>query len=135
MTDPEISYDLHDSVIVAVSTGPEQEVSFVIDLYPIFYPDKPRIVLRFDGILNYEKVRNYVKQIEAEADDDIGCGIHCFQYDSKKKSKAGDYWFFLETAWLGPVRIHCSQMTIKGVQHSSCEPPDAPEPERPGRQR
>jgi len=123
MSKPEIEYDLHDSAIVAVSTGPRREVAFTIDLYPIFYPHRPRVRLRFGGIANYDAVRRYVSQIKAEADDEyIGCRIDCFQYDTKKESRDNDYWFFLQTDWCGPVRIHCSNMSITELQNESCEP-------------
>jgi len=135
MTKPEITHELHDSAIASVSTGPGQEASFLVDLYPVFYPDRPQIVLRFGGILNYEKVQQYVRRMETEADDDyIGCRIDCFQYDTKKPSKTNDYWFFLETDWCGPVRIHCSEMTITQVHYGSCKPMDTPEAETPDRQ-
>ena len=88
MTKPEVEYELHHSTIVAVSTGPRREVSVTIDLYPIFYPNKPRVRLRFGGIENFEAVQRYVDKIRQEADDDyIGCRIDAFHYDTKKESK------------------------------------------------
>lgn len=117
MSLPEITYQLHDSSIVAVASGPRQEVAFVIDLYPIFYPTKPRIVLRFGGILNFESVQRFVANVEADADDSkyIGCRIESFQYDTKRDSKSDDYWFFLEVAGSNSMRIHCSKMTMLEV--------------------
>ena len=117
---PAIIYDLHDSVIVAVSTGPRREVTFVVDLSPIFYPDKPRILLRFGGIVNYENVCAYVKAIATEAEHAyLGCRIDTFQYDLKKVSRAHGYWFLLETDWGGPLRIHCAKMAMN--QRDNCD--------------
>ena len=123
MTQPKVEYDLHDSTIVSVSSGPRREVSVTIDLYPIFYPDKQRIQLRFGGIDNFNTVQLYIDKIRQEADDDdyIGCRIDAFHYDTKKESKSGDYWFFFQTDWCGPVRIHCSKMSMTVLQGSSCE--------------
>lgn len=122
---PEIIYDLHDSVIVSVSTGPHHEVALVIDLYPIFYPDKPRIILRFGDIFNYEKVRKYFDRIVAEADKDeeyyIGCRIDSFQFDTQKTSRVNNCWFFIETAWCGKLRIHCSKMTMNQIENCGVE--------------
>lgn len=113
MPKPDIAYQLHDSVIVSVSTGPRREAALVIDLYPIFYPDKLRIELRLAGIRNYEKVQSYLQQIQKDADSEyIGCRIDSFSYDAKKESKDSDCWFFLETSWNGPMQIHCSKMTM-----------------------
>lgn len=118
MTNPEVEYELHDSTIVSVSSGPRHEVSVTIDLYPIFYPNKPRIQLRFGGIENFATVQRYVESIRQEADDDEynGCRIDAFHYDTKKESKAGDYWFYFQTDWCGPVRIHCSKMSMMELQ-------------------
>ena len=122
MPKPDIAYQLHDSVIASVSTGPRREAALVIDLYPIFYPDKPRIELRFSGILNHEKVQSYVQKIEKDADGEyIGCRIDSFSYDVKKESKDSDYWFFLETSWNGPMWIHCSKMTMTKLSNPDNE--------------
>lgn len=130
MTNPEVEYDLHDSSIVSVSSGPRREVSVAIDLYPIFYPDKQRIQLRFGGIENFDTVRRYVDAIRQKADDRdyIGCRIDAFHYDTKRESKAGGYWFYFKTDWGGPVRIHCAKMSITELHSRSCEQSHAPEP-------
>ena len=129
MTKPEVEYELHDSTIVAVSTGPRREVSVTIDLYPIFYPNKPRVRLRFGGIENFEAVQRYVDKIRQEADDEyIGCRIDAFHYDTKKESKFRDYWFFFQTDWCGPVRIHCSKMSMTELRSASCEQSGEREP-------
>lgn len=114
MTKSDIAYNFHDSTIVSVSIGPEREVTFVIELYPIAYPDKPQVILRFSGIFNYEVVEAYIRQIKVEGDEDyIGCRIDGLQYDTKKQSTDKDKWFFLETDWCGPLPIHCAEMTIE----------------------
>jgi hypothetical protein len=129
MTKPEVQYDLHDSTIVGVSTGPQREVVVTIDLYPIFYLNKPRVRLRFGGIENFDAVQRYMDSIRQEADDEyIGCRIDAFHYDTKKESRSGDYWFFFQTAWCGPVRIHCSHMSMTELQSPSCEQSHPPEP-------
>jgi len=114
MTKPPIPFELHDATIVAVSTGPRREVALTIDMYPIVYPNKPRIQLRFGGIVNYEAVQQYMEKLQSERSDDdyLGCRIGGFQYDTKQESNAGDYWFFLETDWYGPLRIHCTNMSM-----------------------
>jgi hypothetical protein len=113
MTKPDIEYELHDSTIVAVSTGPRREVSVTIDLYPIFYANKPRVQLRFGGIENFDAVQRYIDKLH---------------YDTEKESKSGDYWFFFQTDWCGPIRIHCSSMSVTELQSPCCEPSHAPEP-------
>lgn len=129
MTKPDIEYELHDSTIVAVSTGPRREVSVTIDLYPVFYANKPRVQLRFGGIENFDTVHRYVNKLRQESNDDyIGCRIDAFHYDTKKESKSQDYWFFFQTDWCGPLRIHCSSMSMTELQSPCCEPSHAPEP-------
>lgn len=121
MNKPEVKYELHDSTIVAASTGRSREVVITIDLYSIFYPNKPRIQLRFDDIKNLDTVQRYMDKIQQEADDEyIGCRINAFHYDTKKESRSGDYWFFFDTDWCGPVRIHCSNMSMTELQNPSC---------------
>jgi hypothetical protein len=70
-----------------------------------------------------------VEAIWQEADDDdyIGCRIDAFRYDMKKEAKAGDYWFYLETDWCGPVQIHCSKMSMTVLHSGNCEQSHAPE--------
>ena len=114
---PEIVYNLHDSSIVSISTGPRKEASIIIDLYSIYYPEKPRIVLRFGGVFNFDKIKTYFEDIIAEADDEyIGCRIDDFQYDTRKESKENDLWLFLETDWSGPIRIHCSKISMTVIE-------------------
>ncbi|RME44853.1 MAG: hypothetical protein D6795_17335, partial [Deltaproteobacteria bacterium] len=109
MTKPEIKYTLHDSTLVAVSTGPRREVVFTIDLYPIFYPTRPRIRLRFGGIKNFDTVKRYVDEIRERH---VGNGIDNFYM----KKKSDGYWFFLDIDWFGLLRIHCSRMTMIEVE-------------------
>ena len=120
MDKPEVAYELHDSTIVAVSIGPRREAMFTIDLYPIYYSNKPRVRLRFGGIDNLDEVMQYVDEIRQEAGAVyIGCRIDAFHYDIKKESKIGDYWFLLQTDWCGPLRIHCSSMSMIELESPS----------------
>jgi hypothetical protein len=96
---------------------PRKEASIIIDLYSIFYPENPRIVLRFGGVFNFNKLETYLVELLAEAADEyIGCRIDAFQYDTKKVSKEDDLWFFFETDWRGPIRVHCSKMSMTVVE-------------------
>ena len=107
---------LADTAILARAVFRSMRVSF-INLFrkpvTVHYPNKPRVCLRFGGIENFDTVKHYVDTIQEEADDDyIGCRIDSFHYDTKKESRAGNYWFFLETSGSGAVRIHCSNMSL-----------------------
>lgn len=114
---PTVKYELHDSTIVSILSEPVRTLCFVIDLYPIFYRAEPRIELRFEGVQNFEAVQKYAETIREAADDDyLGCRIDAFHYDTKRESKAGSCRFCLWTDWCGPLRIHCSSMSMIEMQ-------------------
>ncbi len=109
-----LEYDYHDASLVSLSCGPRREATFVFDLYPIFYPDKRTISLRFGGILNNDSVAKYVANVTADAADDPDAYLaRCddIQLDAKKPSKDGDIYVFLELDHFGPLRIHCQHLS------------------------
>ena len=118
---PDIPFDFHDSTIVSISIGPGREVAFSIDLYPIFYPPKPRVTVHCNGIKNYEVIERYAKRIIDEADDQyIGCRINVINYDTKRVSRKNDYWIFLDTEWLVIMVPH--GQSVSTIQEWKCLP-------------
>ena len=60
-----LKYNYHDAVIEKVEIT-ETVLSFYIDLYPVFYPARPKIKLQFDITNNYDGCINWVEKLIAE---------------------------------------------------------------------
>ena len=113
-----LKYEYHDANLVSASFGPRREASFVFDLYPIFYRDKPTVALRFGGIFNDQSVAAFVAAINADPkDDDDAYHARCniVQLDAKKPSKGGDVYVFLDLDHCGQIRIHCQHVSETAV--------------------
>ena len=84
---PELTFSFHDAVIASGHVGPRREVVLRIDMYPILYPERPTVELRFGGIFNFDTTSRFFRSILEESDDDYcGCRIDLLQYDTKKSS-------------------------------------------------
>lgn len=112
-----LQYNYHDACLVELSYGPRREASFVFDLYPIFYPDRPRIVLRFGGIFNHDSVARYVASIRDDTrDPDAYLGrCNIVQFDTIKRSSADNIYVFLDLEHYGHICIHS-----RNVSESKC---------------
>ena len=108
-----LEYEYHDANLVSVSYSPRHEASLVFDLYPIFYADKPTVTLRFGGIFNHESTAKFVASVNDDAHDPDCYLTRCnvIQIDTKKPSKDGDIFVFVDLDHYGQIRIHCQNLS------------------------
>ncbi len=108
-----LAFDFHDAVITHVPHASPQLLSMYVELYPIMYPDKPRVELAFGHLFNPIKVIKLVNALQDEAEEDwIGCRIDAFHYDTKKAATENNLWFFLAVDGFDGIRIHCREFQI-----------------------
>ena len=115
MSVPDLKYEFHDSNIASVQIGPRREATLVIDLYPIFYPDRTTVRVRFGGIFNFEKVKACLDAVEREKDDPDAylARIESLQFDTKKRSSSDDLYLYLKLDFQDGFRIHCQHLSIE----------------------
>lgn len=113
--DTELNYDFHDAnLLYAVTNADERSVILSFDLYPLFYRDNPRVRIALRELFNFGKVSRYFDRVKAESDDEqISSRCNCFQFDSKKNSKAGDLYLFLDLEAFAQIRIHCKELKLE----------------------
>jgi hypothetical protein len=113
-----LQYEYHDAELLDVSIGPRHETTLTFDLYPIFYPDKPRVAVHLGGIFNFDSVTRYVGVIRQDSIDADSYKARCdtFQMDEKRPSKENDMHVFLELSPYGSIRIHCRHVSETRIQ-------------------
>lgn len=110
---PDLRWNFHDANLESVRLGPRREVTLRIVLYSIFYPGAPRVEVRFGGIFDSETVHKYFERIQIQGGDEPDSYLARFDalhYDSKKASKPGDLYFFLQLDHYGALKIHCGSL-------------------------
>jgi translation elongation factor P/translation initiation factor 5A len=82
-------------------------------MYPIFYAQKPSVALRFGGIFNHESTARFVSSINDDTHDPDSYLDRCniIQLDTRKLSKDGDIYVFLDLAYYRKIRIHCQHLS------------------------
>ena len=117
---PDIEYAFHDAVIGKIDFVEPDRVRMLVDLYPIFYPDRPEVSVEFLGIRNSQKVRQYVESLHADDEDDgdnyLGCRINTMGYDTLRRSTRNSLFVYFETDWWGGVRISCTNLVVAQTQ-------------------
>lgn len=109
-----LSYQYHDALLEQVEFGPGQGVALSFALYPVFYPDAPRVAVRLGGIFNFSAFQRYLAPIcTQEADsDDLALGVcETFQVDTKQPSAEKSCYLFIRIQHFGHFRIHCERVT------------------------
>ena len=116
MAVPEIKFNLHDAVIIDVSFDEKGRLEADIELYEIFYPEKPVVKLIISGIYNTKKVESLVQSMKAEPCEEnwLGYRINAFHYDEKKPSTAENIYLYLDVEHNKPLRIHCKKVNFRG---------------------
>lgn len=112
---PEISYNLHDSTIINTIFDEKGRLEVDIELYEIFYPDKPIVKLIFSGIFNLEKVEALAQAMLNDPceDDWLGYRINAFHYDEKCQSTNENLYLYFDVEHNKPVKIHCKKITFR----------------------
>jgi hypothetical protein len=110
----EILYNLHDSTIISAAIGPRREMHLGISLYTVYYPNGGEVGLRFGGIKNFHRCCRFVDDLNniLLADQGISWRIDAFRADSKRLSKPGDLFFYLEVDHLGDLSINCTNPSV-----------------------
>lgn len=112
MSHPKLEYRFHDSCLRDILIGPRREVTLTIDLYPIDYPEKPTVRVRFGGIFDFEKVEAFFSNLyEAEQNGYLD-RIDALDYVPEKRSRDGDLHLFVRFDRAGSLRIHCRHLSI-----------------------
>lgn len=111
---PEIEYNLHDSTIIAASYDVKGRLELDIQLYEIFYPNKPVVKLIVSGIFNLEKANGLVQAMVSDPfeDDWLGYRVNAFHYDQKRESTKENLYLFLDVEHNKPVNIHCKKINF-----------------------
>ncbi|MHC4236216.1 MAG: hypothetical protein ACYSUQ_13955, partial [Planctomycetota bacterium] len=72
-------------------------------------------------ILNHESFLKFLNKLDREFRDDdfeqdgYGCGIDALHLDTKKVSKPGDLYLFMELGDLDWFRVHCKDVRFEEV--------------------
>ncbi|QPB83522.1 hypothetical protein CWC22_011190 [Pseudoalteromonas rubra] len=116
----DIKFNLHDSIIVDISFDERGRLEAVVQLYEIFYVEKPTVKLILSGIFNSSNVRDLVSDINAAREDGwLGYRINRFQYDSKEACSTGNLHFYLDIDHFWPVTIHCKKINFLEVARNT----------------
>lgn len=109
----DLVYKYHDACLLEISLGPRQEATLTFDLYPIFYPEKPRIAVRLGGIFDFDAVTKYFHNIQNEPCEPDSYLVRCdaFQMEEGKVSKENDLHLLLEVEIFGKICIHCKNVS------------------------
>ena len=109
-----MEYNFHDSVIVSASYNVKGRLELDIQLYEIFYPEKPMLKLIFSGIFNKKAIQSFYNVlVEDKVENDwIGYRIDGLEYDDKKISSKEDTHLYLEVDNFNPLKIHCKKLNI-----------------------
>ena len=120
-----LKYQYHDAMLESVELGSDQQVTLIISLYPIFYPEKTRVSVRLNEIFNFTSFSKYLSPICAEKYEDptdpfLGT-CESLQIDSKFPSSEGSLYFFIKISGFGSFRPHCKGMseTLLAPQNES----------------
>ena len=114
MAIPEIEFNLHDAVIINACFNEKGRLEADIELYEIFYPEKPVVKLVISGIYNLQKVELLVQDMKADPceEDWLGYRINAFHYDEKKQSTQENMYLYFDVEHNKPVKIHCKKVNF-----------------------
>lgn len=115
---PELEYDYHDSICGLCKMIDEKSIQLQFDLYPVFYPEKPVVIMNLYGIINIESAQKYFSskfqdEEQLNSDNYTYFGrVDSIQYDSKMKSKPGDLFILFDIDPYGHFAVHCKAIEI-----------------------
>lgn len=109
-------YNFHDALLEDFQVGPRQEVTLRIALYPIFYPGRPVVSVRFGAIFNYEAVEAYFRKIDKPEPEEGLTRIDALHYDTNRQSTQDRLYFYLQLDWEGPLNIHCGKFSVSDTK-------------------
>lgn len=124
-----IRYQYHDAELLDISLGPRRETTLTFDLYPVYYPDQPRVAVRFEGVFNLESVIKFLETVRNDFHQPDVYMARCgtLHLDDKTPSKENDVYVFLELSPHGHIRIHCQHAEETLLQRGE-ERPTPPDP-------
>lgn len=108
---PSIAYNLHDSVLASTTLEKEDRLVLDIELYPIYYPEEPRIQLILSGICNQKEVAAFYSEVMALASKEgrLGYRIDEFKYTEDSSFKENQESLYLAVDHLPPLVIQCKK--------------------------
>ncbi|MGI1679957.1 MAG: hypothetical protein K6L75_14540 [Cellvibrionaceae bacterium] len=85
-------------------------VVFDIELYEIFYPNKPVVQLIVSGIFNAEKLSALAQSMIDDPCEDkwLGYRTNTLYYDEKSQSSEENLYLYFDVERNKPVKIHCN---------------------------
>jgi len=116
---PKIDINFHDSVIIKAEYDGRNQLELNIQLYEIYYSEKPIVKVSVNGIFNLVKVEKLYKELiadEALEIDWLGWRIESLHYDRKIKSSENDVYLFVAVDNFKPIRIHCKKVSFTYVE-------------------
>ena len=108
---PFIAYNLHDSVIAAITLEKEDRLLIDIELYPIYYPEESSIQLIFSGISNQKEVAAFHSEVMAlvSREGRLGYRVDEFKYLEGSSFEDKQLSLYLAVDHLQPLIIQCKK--------------------------
>ncbi|EKR66340.1 MULTISPECIES: hypothetical protein [Leptospira] len=111
-----LKYNYHDSNADFANFLNDRSVEIIFKLYEVFYPDKPKLILRIREIWNIQKFLKYpnleernLKKSSFRKHSLIG-RIDRIQFDTKRKSERKNVFLYWNLDSIGSFRIHCKSI-------------------------
>ncbi len=120
MNIPDLKYDYHDAVLTNIKQVSDNSIEISIDLFPVIYPEKPRVKIRFYDIYNIKKFSKIINEMtdfdNLKEDKYIGYNIQILSYDRIKENIEDHVYVYIKIAFVGHVTVHSKRIEFEIVK-------------------